>query len=217
MNMFTNLLWEAPWFILKEHFFTGEIGAGDLWAYPWWAYGVADTRYLTQNDLIVAVTSMDAAAALMELCVIFLCLKGYRAFACVMGSLIATCMLWGQYYFFVSEIYNNFRSVGDGQFGFFIKFWGLSLWWLFIPAFAVMGFMWEFAVIQQKKGIEKYISKKTDDIGQKFSDTGFLVQTDENGNELPDQQDTALAKKMIALAFILPLMLLAVDMYFYFK
>ena len=82
-------------------------------AWPWWAYGVADTRYLKLNELSISISGMDASVALLEAFIVVMYFKGYRIMATWFALLMGSWMGWGQYYFYMGEIYLEFATVSS--------------------------------------------------------------------------------------------------------
>ena len=54
-------------------------------------------------------------------------------------------MGWGQYYFYISEVYNHFAAIEDGWFGLWIKYLFMGAAWLFYPMIAGVGIIWFIA------------------------------------------------------------------------
>lgn len=155
-NCFFQCIWELPWFIMRHRFQSGHVGEKDVWLWPWWAYGVADTRYLSNSsDIPLAISAVDAAISLVEAALVYLYLrKGFTVLFAWVSIPLQCCLGWGQLYFYV-EIFHGFRSIQDGWFGLYVKYILMGLPWLFFPFLAAAGYMWYLAEHYQALGASR--------------------------------------------------------------
>jgi hypothetical protein len=215
---FTNVgyqfFWEMPWFILKESIYATGVTEADKWFWPWWAYGVADTRYLKPNELSISISGMDASVAMLEVFIVIMYFRGYRILAAWFALLMGTAMGWGQYYFYMGEIYFEFRNVEDGWFGFWIKYMVMNIPWLIFPFVAGAGFIWHLVGHYKRVAVREF---KADEL--QYSETNFydashmFDRSTEDYEPIGSPRDLAFIKKWIIFAFLSPLVFLAVDMW----
>lgn len=218
-NVGYQLFWEMPWFILKEQIYAAHITEADKWFWPWWAYGVADTRYLKPNELSISISGMDASVAMLEVFIVAMYYRGYRLLAAWFALLMGSCMGWGQYYFYMGEIYFNFANVEDGWFGFWFKYMVLNIPWLIFPFIAGAGFIWHIASHYKKIAIKEYLGElESPKTGVSFYDRCHLfLQTDEAFEPIDGDKNQVLIKRVVHFAFMSPLIFLAVDIYLHYQ
>jgi len=213
-----QVFWEMPWFLMKDTLMSGTITMQDTLFWPWWAYGVADTRYLQVNDLILGIEAMDGAFALFEVACIYFFLKGYRVFVAWVALILGSCMGWGQYYFYIGEIYTYFEKIQDGWFGFYIKFWLMGFPWLLYPVIAAFGFIWYLSAIYKRQAIEEYTSGRKPEFGKSFlRETDMLLTVSEYGERVEETANQSMIRKLILVAFAWPFVFLAIDIYRFYN
>lgn len=212
-NVGYQLVWEMPWFILKETIYATGVTEADTWFWPWWAYGVADTRYLKPNELSISISGMDASVAILEGICVLLYFKGYRLLVAWFALLMGSCMGWGQYYFYMGEIYFNFQNVGDGWFGFWIKYMVMNIPWLIFPFVAGAGFIWHIVGHYKRIAIREHEKSKIDYTGKSFyQECNIFDRTDEEFEPISSVRNLVVIKRVVLLAFLSPLLFLAIDM-----
>jgi hypothetical protein len=217
-NVGYQLFWEMPWFILKDTIYAANLTEADKWFWPWWAYGVADTRYLKPNELSISISGMDASVALLEVFIVVLYLRGYRLLASWFALLMGSCMGWGQYYFYMGEIYFNFVNIEDGWFGFWIKYMVLNIPWLVFPFIAGAGFIWHIAGHYKRIGVQQYLAGRQATADQQFFTECSIFQRSRDDYALiqtPDNLTTL--KRVVLFAFCTPLLFLALDILRFYR
>ncbi len=208
-----QFFWEMPWFILKEQIYAGAITEADIWFWPWWAYGVADTRYLKPNELSISISGMDGSVALLEVFCVFLYFRGYRLLVSWFALLLGSCMGWGQYYFYMGEIYFDFVNIEDGAFGLWVKYVILNIPWLIFPFISGAGFIWHIANHYKSIGVREHLNKQQNQAGKDFhEECNIFLQSDENCEPIGTGKDK-LIKRIVYFAFSTPLIFLAIDIY----
>ncbi|WP_449560678.1 hypothetical protein [Mycolicibacterium mageritense] len=127
------LSWDLPWAIL--HAWVNGATAFDVEKWYFWAYGVADTRYLRGDPIIVIVEYWSGAIALIELA--FLTLFVRNRITSALRCFVATSCLgfYGCTIFFGSEFIRGMSDVPPDLFS-YIKFAGLNAMWVVIPPIA---------------------------------------------------------------------------------
>lgn len=225
-NVGYQFFWEMPWFVLKEQIYAIELTEADRWFWPWWAYGVADTRYLKPNELAISISGMDASVALLEVFIVVMYYRGYRILAAWFALIMGSCMGWGQYYFYMGEIYFHFVNIEDGWFGFWFKYMILNLPWLIFPFIAGAGFIWHLASHYKNIGVQEYLARQSGltqrSEGSDFHrDTYIFSRSSEEADlitpvnhrdfEFEQHSDIQRLKPMIYFAFSTPLIFLAID------
>lgn len=202
-----QLAWELPWFLLKDTLMSGTITDADIWFWPWWSYGVADTRYLQFHDLTLSISAMDGSVALLEVFTIYLFFKGYRIHAAWLALILGACMSWGQFFFYIGEIYGQFSNIEDGWFGLWIKYGVMNIPWCIFPFFSSAGFIWFLAIAYKKRGVEEYLEKRELTFEESFmkdSEMHMTVNDDCERTEPPvnDMQIRRWTKIMLCTPFI---------------
>lgn len=152
--------WELPWFFLD---LTGAIhnaGPQDIFVWPWWSYAVADTRYLKSDPVIAGVEFCAGVAGPVEFFTIYLFRTGRRIAANWLALLIGVGLMWGAFIFFVAEIHQGFRNIGDGSYGFWVKWIGLNFPWTIAPIGFIPAAIRELRQIYHREGVEAYLTQQ---------------------------------------------------------
>ncbi len=210
-----QVMWELPWVILKPTLMYGGVTETAKWLWPWWAYGVADTRYLMHHDLSLSISVMDGSIALLEVFTCYLYLKGYRIKAAWLAMILCACLSWGQFYFYVGEFYNGFANIEDGWFGLWMKYGLLNIPWCVYPFATTLGFIWFLAVSYKKKGVEEYLAnnQQLPEFEQSFiGESNMCMTVDNDGNETVPPANDAAIRKWMAIMLATPFIFLIVDL-----
>jgi hypothetical protein len=146
--------WELPWFFMDLTGVVQHIGPDDRWLWPWWAYGNADTRYLTSNPAIAGIEFCAGFAGPFELLGCYYFVRGKRVAANWLALLLGVGLTWGTLVFFVAEIHVGFVNVKDGAFGFWVKWLGLNLPWAISPFFFIPASILELRELYVERGKE---------------------------------------------------------------
>jgi hypothetical protein len=147
--------WELPWFLLDATGWIQGATAADRWLWPWWAYGVADTRYLQSDHAIAGIEFCAGMVGPLELYACWLFKKGRREAANWWALLLGVGLSWGAIIFFVAEIHVGFRNIGDGAYGFWVKWIGLNLPWTLAPIAFIPASIVELREIWMREGARR--------------------------------------------------------------
>jgi hypothetical protein len=198
--------WELPWFLLKRSLMKENVTQNDIWLWPWYAYGKCDTRYLKHNDLSLAISAMDAAIAPGEVLVTWLGLSGYSVAFSWIGLIQVTCQSWGQFYFYIGEIYNNFSNMEDSLFGKILKYGILNIPWIIFPFISNAGFIWDLAVIYSQRRQVLLTPSSTSFL----DDTGMFLHVDFVTGTIKESKET-FPRRILQFVLIFPWVFLLVD------
>jgi len=146
---------ELPWFFLD---LSGTIqGAGPQhhWLWMWWAYGGADTRYITSNPTIAGIEFCAGIAGPLELLACWWFRRGQRIRANWLALLLGMGLTWGTIVFFVAEIHVGCADVKQGAFGLWVKWFGLNLPWMLAPCLFIPGSIWDLQALYEHRAIER--------------------------------------------------------------
>lgn len=159
----TQTVWELPWFVLD---FTGllhGVTADDHWAWIWWAYGGADTRYITSNPTIAGLEFMAGFSGPLELYGWYLYRFGKNTQQKIAGCWWALAICVGLTYltgaFFVAEAHVGWQHIQQGVTGFWLKFIGLNLPWLIAPLICIPAAIYELGHLYRVQGYEHALAK----------------------------------------------------------
>lgn len=155
MSGLAQTLWELPWWLLDVTGAVHHIGPDDTWLWPWWAYGVADTRYLTSNPTIAGVELCAGFAGPFELYAFYLYKTGKRIAANWWAVLLGTGLAWGGAIFFYAEIHEGFVNIGDGAYGFWVKWFGLNIPWIISPVFFIPAAILDLRALYEDRGAQR--------------------------------------------------------------
>jgi hypothetical protein len=141
----TEIWWELPWLILDLFGVMKGAGPDDRWVWVWWAYGEADTRYLTGSSSVWAMELVAVIAGIMfgiawiglvrnkagydaekRIRPLFLGLVG-----CAVSSAVVTI-------YYVTEFRSGFADIGLGLWeGVVFRFILWNICWVFAPFISV--------------------------------------------------------------------------------
>ena len=154
----TQTVWELPWFVLDLTGMIHGITEEDTWAWMWWAYGGADTRYITSNPTIAGVEFMAGFAGPFELYGWYLYVYGdtraKKIAGCWWALLLGLGLTWATGIFFVAEWHVGWENIQQGAMGFWLKFVGLNLPWLIAPIVTIPAAIYELAHLYRQEGYE---------------------------------------------------------------
>lgn len=145
-----QLGWELP-FSLLSGWLVG-VTEHDTWAWLFWAYGVADARYLIADPFTVVMegfTSMVGGP--LEIVTIWLMLRRRLREAALLGLGVAVTQWYGCVLYFGIEAYAGFVHVNFSVFwDWALKFAFLNALWLIMP----MVQAWAALQVLQERGSE---------------------------------------------------------------
>ncbi|MCB9663763.1 MAG: hypothetical protein H6732_06605 [Alphaproteobacteria bacterium] len=138
MSTCAQLGWELP-FALLSSWLVG-VTEHDTWAWLWWAYGIADSRYVIADPFVVVMegfTSMVGGP--LEVWTILLVRRGNLRKAALVGLCVAATQWYGTVLYFGIELFEGLVHVNTANpFDFWLKFLVLNALWLVMPL--VQGF-----------------------------------------------------------------------------
>lgn len=150
--------WELPWFFLDLSGLVHHITEADSWMWMWWAYGGADTRYLSSNPTIAGLEFMAGFSGPVELYAWYLYTSAktlqQRIAGCWMAMIIGVGLTYLTGVFFVAEWHVGWANIAQGDMGFWLKFVGLNLPWLVAPIFSLPAALYELAHWYRVEGYE---------------------------------------------------------------
>ena len=150
--------WELPWFLLDVSGLIHDVGPDDHWAWPWWTYGGADTRYITSNPTIAGVEFCAGLAGPFELLACYWFYTGRRVAANWLALGLGIGLTWGTGIFFYSEIHLGYVNIAQGSFGFWAKWFGLNLPWGLAPFFFIPASIWELRELYVAEGRQEALA-----------------------------------------------------------
>lgn len=129
--IFFPLCWDLPWAIF--HDWVNGATAADVEKWYFWAYAVADTRFLNSDPVMVCVEYWSGIIGCIEIYFLLSFLKGhldkaYRAFL-IAGVL----QFYGCTVFFGVEAQYGFANIRPDLVS-YIKFFGMNGMWMVVPA-----------------------------------------------------------------------------------
>jgi len=132
-----QLGWEAP-FVALSHWLDG-VTAADTWAWLFWAYGVADSRYIIADPFIVCMEGVTAyVGGPAEIWTLVLFRRGQLQRAARWGLVIAATQLYGTLLYFGIEALDGFAHINIGHpVDLWVKFLGLNALWIVLPALSM--------------------------------------------------------------------------------
>ena len=157
--------WELPWFFLDM---SGPIHGGgpdDHWAWMWWTYGGADTRYISSNPTIAGVEFAAGLAGPFELLAAYWFKTGKRVAANWLALGLGVGLTWGTIIFFYAEIHVGLVNVAQGSFGIWAKWFGLNLPWALAPFWFIPGSILELRELYMDEGAQLALASRAEASG----------------------------------------------------
>lgn len=138
LTAITHVTWELGWCI--AHPYLHDVGPDDTWAWFFWAYGIADTRYLFSDPFIVI---MEWCTALiggpMGFYVLWLTYKKRLKLAALWILLVSAMELYGTILYFGTEAVDGFRHVNTSHpIDLWFKFVGMNVIWIVYPIVSIV-------------------------------------------------------------------------------
>jgi cholestenol delta-isomerase len=132
-----QLLWELPFALL--HPWLVGVTAEDTWAWLFWAYGNADSRYLIADPFVVCMEGFTSAVGgPLELYALWLVRKGRMVDAARLAVLLGATQWYGAVLYFGIEVFEGLPHIHTGNLiDFGIKFFALNAFWLVMPILQV--------------------------------------------------------------------------------
>jgi hypothetical protein len=125
------LSWDLPWAVFHDWVYGATAEDTSKWYF--WAYGVADTRYLRSDPLMIIVEYWSGAIGVIE--IVFLRLFLLNRLSQAVRFFVAASVLqfYGCTVFFFSEIMRNLVDIRPDALS-YVKFFGLNGMWMVVPA-----------------------------------------------------------------------------------
>jgi hypothetical protein len=131
-----HVTWELSWCFV--HPYLHHVTEKDKWAWIWWAYGVADRRYLISDSATVILEWVTAIISGPLTLYAFYLLKKNPQKAGLYILVTSLMDLYGAILFFGTEVLNGFPHIDTQHFiNFWIKFWGLNSLWVFFSILCI--------------------------------------------------------------------------------
>ena len=133
----SQLTYELP-FLIGHPFNLWHATTDPGWRWLWWQYGLADTRYRSDNNFIFGV---EFGAVLVGILLYVVWMKMLRRdlpnesrIRCLWLTFFGTAVLIaGTTAYYVAEIRAGFHDIGQGGFGLWFKFIGENVPYLILP------------------------------------------------------------------------------------
>ena len=132
-----HVTWELSWCFV--HPYLHNVTAEDTWAWIWWAYGIADRRYLVSEPSTVILEWVTATVGgPLTLYAAYLQRKNTMQKASIFILIASLMDLYGAFLYFGTEILDGFYYIDTEQFvNFWIKFLGLNSLWVFFSILCI--------------------------------------------------------------------------------
>ncbi len=135
-SVFAQLGWELP-FVLLSPWVKGATAA-DHHFFLFWAYGIADQRYLIADPFTVCMEGVTSiVGGPLQLYMLSCFKRGLWRKAAILGIIVSATQFYGTILFFGIEALEHFRHVGPGLVNILVKFVGLNAIWLVLPPICV--------------------------------------------------------------------------------
>lgn len=127
------LAWDLTWAML--HRWVNGAAAEDTAKWFYWAYAVADTRFLRSDPLMIIVEYWSGVIAVIEIVFVRLFLRNRLRTAVNVFALAACLQFYGCTVFFFSELMNGLADIDPTPVS-YLKFFGLNGMWMVVPSLA---------------------------------------------------------------------------------
>lgn len=137
MSAGAQLGWELPFSLLHRQLV--GVTEHDTWAWLFWAYGVADSRYLIADPFVVVMEGFTSlVGGPIELYTVWLVSKGHLRAAARWAVLVGATQWYGDILYFGVEAFTGFAHINfDVFFDWALKFAFLNGIWLVMPVVQV--------------------------------------------------------------------------------
>lgn len=129
--IFFPLAWDLPWAIFHE--WVRGATADDAAQWFFWAYAVADTRFLRSDHLMIIVEYGSGVIAVLEIAFAVLLWRNRVSRAIRVFLVASSFQFYGCAVFFLSQVLDGFASIRP-DFLSYLKFFGLNGMWVIFPA-----------------------------------------------------------------------------------
>ncbi len=137
VSSITHTTWELAWCF--AHPYLHDVGPYDQWSWIFWAYGVADHRYLLSDTFVVPmewVTSVVGGP--MAFISIYWLRKGKLLWGQAMVCALSIMEAYGTVLYWGTEWANGWQLVDRSNWiSWYVKFWGLNGLWVIFPTLTV--------------------------------------------------------------------------------
>jgi hypothetical protein len=159
----SQTFWELPWFFLDMAGLVHNITEEDNWLWIWWAYGGADTRYITSNPTIAGLEFAAGLSGPVEIWAWWTYVSAktmkQKLTACWAALIIGCGLTYFTVAFFVAEWHVDWVNIKQGATGFWLKFVGLNLPWIVAPIFSIPAALYELAHWYRLEGYKAALEK----------------------------------------------------------
>lgn len=129
------LIWDLPWAIL--HDWVDGATADDHGKWFFWAYAVADTRFLHSNPIMIIVEYWSGVIAVIEIAFVVTLLRAPLREAMRIFVLASSLAFYGCTVFFGSELANDLADIRPDAVS-YLKFFGMNGMWMTVPALSYL-------------------------------------------------------------------------------
>ncbi|MGM0577618.1 MAG: EXPERA domain-containing protein [Myxococcota bacterium] len=128
-----QLGWELPFALMHESI--EGVTAQDTWAWIFWAYGIADARYLIADPFVVIMEGFTSLlGGPLELWAIWLLARERVRAAALVALVVGATQWYGTVLYFGVEVFQGLAHVNTANFfDFWLKFLVLNGFWLVMP------------------------------------------------------------------------------------
>jgi hypothetical protein len=131
VTFWAPVMWDLTW-VAVHQLMEGATGA-DRWLWYWWAYGVADTRFLKGDPLMIVLEVWSGLLGFVHLYALTRLCKGEVRRAFYVATSASMVQFYGTTVFFTVEILNGCQNISPDFFSFYVKWWGMNGFWLVMP------------------------------------------------------------------------------------
>jgi hypothetical protein len=125
------LIWDLPWAIFHSWVYSAT--AGDHWKWFFWAYAVADTRFLQSDPIMIIVEYWSGVIGVIEILFLRSLLHDRLNQALRLLIMAGSFQFYGCTVFFLTEVMKNFSDIRPTAVS-YVKFFGLNSMWMVVPA-----------------------------------------------------------------------------------
>lgn len=136
--IFFPLTWDLPWAILHE--WVNGATEEDKWKWYFWAYAVADTRFLKSDPVMITVEYWSGIIGIIEIYCLSQIFRNNLKKAYGLFIMAGSLAFYGCTVFFSTEAMAGFANIRPDIFS-YIKFFGMNGMWVITPIIA--GYMFK--------------------------------------------------------------------------
>ncbi len=133
------VIWDFTWALMNSYMVGAT--AEDKWLWYWWTYSVADTRFLRSDPLMIILEYWSGIMGVVQGYALYCFLGNKVKKAFIISATVGCMQFYGNTAFLGTEALVGFENIRPDFFSFYVKFWGLNVFWMIMPILSAYCYM----------------------------------------------------------------------------